>query len=229
MRLLVAQHLHAILQPAQEQIGLTQAIGMRLRQMPGRGQCAQGRQQGALAQHRLAPAADQLQGLHQEFDLADAAGAELQIVGELALLHFRIDHRLHLAQPVERGVVEIAAIDERPQGFEQFFAGGDVAGHRPRLDPGVTLPVAALALVVLLHRREAQRDPTGIAEGPQAQVHAMAEAVGGDIAEQLREALADAGEIGLRVQRPRAIAVAMRGEGIDQVDVGGEKIGRAHV
>ena len=219
MRLLVAQHLHAILQAAQEQIGLAQAIGMRLRQMPGRGQCAQGRQQGALAQHQLAPAADQLQGLHQEFDFANAAGAELQIVGELALLHLGIDHRLHLAQPVERGVVEIAAIDERPQGFEQFFAGSDVARHRPRLDPGVTFPVAALALVVLLHRREAQSHATGIAEGSQAQVHAMAETIGGDIAQQLREALADAGEIGLRIQRPRAVAVAMRRKGVDQVDV----------
>src|SRR5690606_8501494 len=170
----------------------------------------------------LAAAADQLQALHQEFDFADAAGAELEIVGQFALLHFAGDQRLHLAQAVDGAVVEVAAVDEGPQGAQQFLAGLDVAGHRPRLDPGVTFPVAALALEVLLHGIEAQGQPARGAEGAQAQVDAMAEALGGGVAQQLRQALAEAGEPGLRIQRPRAVALAGFAVGVDEVDVGAE-------
>ena len=114
----------------------------------------QRRQQAAFAQRRLAAAADQLQCLHQEFDLADAAGAALDVVGQFLARDFGGDRRLHRAQAVERAVVEVAAIDERPQRVEEALAGRDVARHRPRLLPGVALPVAAFALEVLLHRRE---------------------------------------------------------------------------
>ena len=165
---------------------------------------------------------DQLQRLHQEFDFAYAARPELEVVGHLAPLHFHIDQRLHLAQAIERGVVEVSAVDKRPQGFQQAFAGGKVAGNGPGLDPGIAFPVAAFALVILLHRREAQGQPARGAEGSQAQVDAMAEAVGGHFAEQLRQALADAGEVALGVQRARTVAVAVLGEGIDQVDVRGK-------
>src|SRR5204862_4635266 len=89
-------------------------------------------------------------------------------------------------------------------------------------DPGVALPVATLALVVLLHRGKAQCEPARGTEGPQAQVDAVAEAVGGDILEQLRQALADAREVFLRRERARALALAVFGEGVDEVDVGGE-------
>ena len=121
---------------------------------PAVDQRLQRRQQAAFAQRRLAAAADQLQGLHQEFDLADAARAALDVVGEFLARDFGGDRRLHLAQAVERAVVEVAAIDERPQRLEEALARGDVARHRPRLLPGVALPVAAFALEVLLHRRE---------------------------------------------------------------------------
>ncbi len=66
---------------------------------------------------RFAPGADQLHRLHQELDLTDAARAQFEVLGHLALLHLGIDHRLHFAQAVERGVVEVAAIDEWPQRF----------------------------------------------------------------------------------------------------------------
>src|SRR3546814_17831542 len=58
---------------------------------------------------------------------------------------------------------------------------------RARLLPGVALPVAALALEILLHRRERQRHPPGVAERPQAQVDEVAESVGRYLVEQFRQ------------------------------------------
>jgi hypothetical protein len=220
--LLVAQHLHAVFHASQQQVRRAQAL------RAGRGQRAellargQRRQQPALAQRRLAAAADQLQQLHDEFDFADAAGTELQVRGQILARDLGVDQRLHLAQAGERGVVEIAAVDERPQRLDQAFAGDKIAGDRPRLDPGVALPVAALALVVLLHRGEAQRDAPGAAERAQAQVDAEHVAVGGDFGEQLDQLLRDAGEERLVRERTRAVGLAVLGEREHQVDVGGK-------
>ena len=66
-------------------------------------------------QRRLAAAADQLEGLHDELDLADAAGAELDVVAQLAPLDLARDQLLHLAQRLEHAEVEVAAEDEGPQ------------------------------------------------------------------------------------------------------------------
>ena len=67
-------------------------------------------------QAAVAAAARQLQRLHDELDLADAARAELDVVGQLAPLHLALDQRLHLPQALEHAVVEVAAVDERTDG-----------------------------------------------------------------------------------------------------------------
>src|SRR3546814_585193 len=121
---------------------------------------------------------DQLQRLGEELDLADPARPALDVVGQILARDLRGDRRLHRAQAVERAEVEVAAVDEGPQRDQEIFALGDVTGHRARLLPGVALPVAALALEILLHRRERQCHPPGVAERPQAQVDAVAESVG---------------------------------------------------
>src|SRR5690606_19516603 len=115
----------------------------------------------------------------------------------------------HLAQAVERAVVEVAAVDERPQRAQETFAGRGVAGHRPRLLPGVALPVAALALEVLLHRRERPRDPPGVAERTQAQVDAVTEPVRRDFVEQPGQLLAEPRVVLLGDQRARTVAFAV--------------------
>ncbi len=164
----IAQHLQAVLQPAQKTVGLRQRrCGFGLH-VPGGGQRLQRVEQAAPAQRRLAPAADQLQRLHQEFDLADAAGAALDVIGQVLARHLGGDHRLHRAQAFQRAVVEVAAIDERPQRLQQARAGIEIARHRARLLPGVALPIAALALEIGLHRGERQRDAAGAAERAQA-------------------------------------------------------------
>lgn len=186
----IGQHLQAVLEPAQETVGHRQRrcrVGFHV---PGLRQRLQRRQQVATAQRRLAAAADQLQRLRQELDLADAARPALDVAGHVLARHFGGDHRLHRAQPVQRAVIEIAPVHEWPQRIEEALAGGDIAGHAARLLPGVALPIAALALEIQLHRRERQRHPPGVAERAQAQVDPMAEAVCGHLVQQLRQLLA---------------------------------------
>jgi hypothetical protein len=218
----VREHLQPVLDPAQRVVVVVQRLGQRGVEVSGRDRGVERGVERGGPQRGLAAATRQLRELDDELDLADAARAELDVVLELAPRDLGVDHRLHRAQAVDRVEVEVAPVDEGPQRFEQPRAGDAVARDRSRLDPRVALPVATLALVVLLHRREAERDAAGAAEGPQAQVDAVAEAVGGDVAEQLREALAEPGEPVLVVERPRAVARPGLREGEDQVDVGRE-------
>ncbi|MNV20350.1 hypothetical protein D3C71_1112440 [compost metagenome] len=218
----VAQHLQAVFHPAQEAIRGGQVVAIGFGHLPRFDQRAQRRQQATFAQRGFAPATDQLQSLRKEFDLADAAGAALDVIQPVLARDFGGDGRLHLAQAVQRGEIQIAAVDERPQRLQPRFTGGDVTGHRARLDPRIALPVAAFALEILVHAGEGQGHPPGGAERTQAQIDAVAEAFGGGFIEQPRQALAEPGEVLLGGQRAGAIGLPAVRVGVDQVDVGGE-------
>ena len=110
MGLLVVEHLQAVFEAAQKAIGLGHLIGG----LPGdpfaRGEPVQRVERGADAQVRLPPAGDELLRLHEEFDLADAAPPELQIMAldrdpRMALM--RVDLPLHGVNVGDGGVVEI--------------------------------------------------------------------------------------------------------------------------
>ena len=69
----------------------------------------------AAAQFRMPAAGDQLLGLHEELDLADAAAAELDVVAldrDLAVAAIGVDLPLHRVHVGDRGEVEILAPDE---------------------------------------------------------------------------------------------------------------------
>ena len=135
-------------------------------------------------------AGDQLLGLHEELDLADAAAAELDVValdGDLAMALVGVDLPLHRVDVGDRGEVEILAPDERRRRLEERFAGGDVAGAGARLDHRGALPVLARALVVVERRRGRDRDLGRGRVGPQPQVDAEHIAVAGALLQQLHE------------------------------------------
>ena len=75
---------------------------------------------GLTAQLRVAAAADELQRLRDELDLADAAGAELDVVGELAPRHLAAHLGVQAAHRREGAVVEVLAEDEGPDDVFQF-------------------------------------------------------------------------------------------------------------
>ena len=80
MRLLVVDHLQAVLDPAQKAIGLDHLVGGLRVDMAGQRQGTQRRAGAAQPQRGVAAAEDELLGLGEELDLADAAAAQLDVV-----------------------------------------------------------------------------------------------------------------------------------------------------
>src|SRR3569833_2429070 len=151
------------------------------------------------------------------------AGAELDVVFHALAFDLFLDQGLHLAQRAIGAEIEIAAEDEGAQQVQQFFAGGAVARHCRRLDPGVPLPLAAVALVIRGRRGEAHHQRTAVAERTQPHVDAKDEALGHRRVDRLNETLGEAAEIIFIRECPRAthgLTVLWIGE--DQVDVGGK-------
>lgn len=222
VRLRIAQHLQAVFQSTQEAI--------RLRERLASGGCDVARfhqrrkrwQQASFAQRRFATAADQLQRLDEEFDFANATGTALDVVGQFLARDFRGDRSLHFAQAIQRAVIEISPIDERPQRIEEAQSRICIARNGPRLLPRIAFPVASFALEVRLHRGERQGHAARVAERTQAQVDAMREALRRRFVEQLRQLLPQAREVILGRERTRAVAVAFLRIRVDEVDVGRE-------
>ncbi len=219
MRLRVAQHLQAVFQATQESVGVQQVGAILFGHLAGGDQRRQRVQQATLAQRRFAATADQLQRLREELDFTDTAGAALDVVVHLAARDLGGDRGLHLAQAIECGEIQIAAVDERTQRLQPRFARRDIPGDGARLQPGIALPVAAFALEVLVHAGERQRDAAGIAERAQAQIDAVAEAIHGGVIQQPRQALAKACEVFLGGERARAIGFAALRVGVDQIHI----------
>src|SRR6185436_11096345 len=91
-------------------------------------------------------------GLGEEFDLADAAATDFDVVAgdaDGAKAPKGMDLPLHGMNVRDRGKVEVFAPDEGRQILQQVRARGEVAGDRARLDQGRPLPVLAEALVVV--------------------------------------------------------------------------------
>ena len=88
----------------------------------------------ALAQVGVAAADDELAGLGEELDLADAALAELQVVaGHLDRAGEALvgaDAQPHVVGVLDRGEVEVAAPDEGAEAVEEGRAGGDARRRR---------------------------------------------------------------------------------------------------
>jgi hypothetical protein len=99
---------------------------------------------------------------------------------------------------------------------------GAVASERPRLDPGIALPLAALRVEVVLQHLEGADQRAGFAIGPQAHVHAEDLAVLGGVGDGVDQGTAESGEVFEVGNRPLPVGVAILGVDEDQVDVGGD-------
>src|SRR5262249_60375658 len=91
----------------------------------------------APAQLGMATAGDELLGLHEKLDLADAATAELDVVafdGDLVVAAIGVHLPLHGVHVSDRRVIEVLAPDGREELLEQSFAQGTVARSESRLE-----------------------------------------------------------------------------------------------
>ena len=220
--LLVLVHLQAVFQPPQEFVGGAELRRHGRRQHAVAGQARQRLQQRATLQPPLAAAAQQLERLHDEFDLADAAGAELDVVLQLAPRDLALDQRLHAAERFEHAEIQVTAIHERTHARAVDAVVERRARHRARLDPGVALPVAPLPLEVILEGRGARHQRSAGAERPQAHVDAESAALHGRRVQIADQQLSEPQEELLVRQRPLTRGLAVRREQEDQVDVRGE-------
>ena len=153
--LLVVQVLDAVFHLAQEDVGAAQRIGNLGAHQIGLHQALQGFQRGSAAQLGELAAAHHLQQLHDEFDLADAAARELDVIGALGVARAALggvvaDLAVQAAQRVKHRIVQIAA---EHKGQHHAAQGLDVGGldigqrrHDAALEPGKALPLPAVDL-----------------------------------------------------------------------------------
>src|SRR4051812_24738431 len=88
VRLRVIQILQPVLEVAQEHVGCGELVHGFRGEQTALGEERQYRKRRVAAQRRIATAADQLEELNDELDLANAARTELDVVGDVAALDF---------------------------------------------------------------------------------------------------------------------------------------------
>ena len=235
MGLLVVQVLDAVLDPAQKVVGLGQCFGRFLRHEAGLGQPGQCAQRRAGPEFGVLAAAHHLQQLHDEFDFADAAARQLDVVGAFrapgaAFAGMVAYLPVQYTQRVKHVVVQVAAEHERhhhtAQRQRSAFVPGAESRHHPAFQPGKALPFAALHMQVLFERPERNGRWPGIAVGPQCQVDPKDKAVLGDVANQGVERAHRFGKVLLvgNATAPLRVAggVAVLVVNVNQVDVAGD-------
>ena len=213
VRLLVVEVLDAVLDAAQQRVGVAQArAGAALHQAAG-DELVERLQRRARADLGEVAAANDEQQLDDELDLADPAARQLDVVGALgpaggAPLRLVAHLDVELAQALEDAVVEIAAIDEggdeRLQRQRATALDARARRDDPALQPGEALPLAAVRLQVVLEHRQARHRRARVAVRAQREVDAEDEAVLGDVADQRIEAARDLREVLVRADRCRA-------------------------
>ena len=208
--------MQAVFQVAQKGVGLQQLADRFRFQQAQFGQHGVGFAGAAQLQAAFAAAADQLEHLGDEFHLADAARPQLDVFRHVAARHLAADLRVQLAHGAVGTVIHVLAVHE---GAHQLRQVAVVAGHHPRLDPGVAFPLAALGDEVVLQHVEAAHQRTRVAVGAQAHVDAEHLAVLGDLVQGLDELLAQAFEELVVADHLLAAGVAVLGVDEDQVDV----------
>ena len=219
--LLVLHHLQAMFEGAQETIGLGKIARGVGAHMAGRLQGLERAERRGIAQRRIAPAQNQLLGLHEELDLADAAAPELDVVAgdrDLAMADMGVDLPLDRMDVLDGREIEIAPPDERRDGSEESRAGRGIAGAGARLDQRRALPVLTHLFVVVLGRFGRDGDLGGPRVGAQAQIDAEDVTLGVVLADQLDQLAHDVDGGGAR------IAALAEGEALgvvenDEVDV----------
>ncbi len=223
MGLLVLEVLQPVLEPAQENIRRRQLLDRRGGELAFHGERPEHLQRRARPQLGVAPPANQLERLRDELDLADAPGAELDVVGEVAARHLLADLRVQLPDRLDRAVVEILPEHERPDDLSELLGQARLAaGDDARLDPRVAFPLAPMREEVLLERVEARRERPGVAPRPQPHVDPEDLPVRGRVGEEADHALPEPHEELVMRERPRTGGLAFLRIHEHEVDVGGD-------
>ena len=220
MFLPVGDLLQPMLRRAQEPVRGAERLHRMGGEQPELAEPLEHRQETPVAQRRGASAAHHLERLRGELDLPDPPGTVLHAVLHALAGDLLLHHRLQRAQRLQRAEVDVAPVHERTQPLEQLRRQHHVAADRAGADQGVPLPVAAVGLVVLLERVEAEHERALGSERTQPHVDAVDEAVRGRLAEHPHELARELEEEAVVVDAaPSALGLSVLGKGEDEVDV----------
>ena len=153
--LLIFHHLQAVFEFAQEKIGGAQFRLRLLRDQATCGKCCKRFECCTPAQVGIAAAQYQLLGLDEEFDLANAATAELDVVTgdrDSAVAFMGVYLPLDRMNIFDCREIEILAPDERLHRLQKSLPRFGIAGTGTRLDHGRAFPVLAHRFVIMLRR-----------------------------------------------------------------------------
>ena len=141
-------NLQLVLDIAQEQVGLRELPRPALLHIAVNFQAVERLEGLRSTQARIAPAINQGQRLHDEFELANPAKAELYVaIDQVWRSQFALDLPLHRAKLAQRVEVQIAAINETAELADQALPESDRTGNRPRPQQRRPLPGLTEALV----------------------------------------------------------------------------------
>ena len=144
-------HLHAVFQVAQEGVsgGETRVFAVCEKALVA--QTEEGDDGAAVAHPLLTAAVQALQTLHQELDVADAAGRQLHVepAGRAALgCQFLADALAGFADGFNGAEIERALVNQRFDKLQQGGAGLALSGGEAGLDQHLLLPIARAVAVV---------------------------------------------------------------------------------
>ena len=230
--LLITHHLQAVFDLAVGKVKLGQVVSH------GLGNpilCRQGLQPAqccAVTKRWVAPPGDQLAGLGEELDLADAALAEFHVVvfdGEATVQPAMFaDAQAHVMGVLDGGEIKVFAPDKGGQRFEEPIPRRDIAAAGAGLDIGGAFPRTALGLVIAVGGGHGQADGRHAGIGAQAQVGAKDISTCHGVAEKARHFAGDADKGGAGLLPVVGITILI--EEADEVDVGGiVQLSRAHL
>ena len=223
MGLELVDDLEAVLDGSQKAERLAEEAPARLRQVAALGQAEDGPQAVTLAEPRVVPRVEELERLHQELDLADAAHAQLDVApldpfGAKGL----VDLRLHAADLGDDLGGHAWAEDEGADEVEEARGHARVARAEARLDQRLSLPQLRSLLqvrpVALQREDDAARPPLGA----EAEIHPKGVALVRHGLERFHDGPRSAGEVvavrDASLRAARGLPIIAIDE--DEVDVG---------
>ncbi len=195
--LLIIQILQAMLELAQEMICLGQLGHGLFRQLLFFLDALQDVERGPNAQIGITAAANQLEDLRDEFDFADAARAEFDVVMHFAAFDFLAQLRMQSSHRFIGAEIEIFAEYERthdPFHQDGLCVGIRMPGNDAALDPGVPLPFPALLKEIFLQHGKTDCQRTVFSMWPQTHIDPEHISVNGIIIQASDELAPEAGK-----------------------------------
>ena len=180
VRLLALRRLQAVLDIAQENIGRRQ-VGLYFGvDEVVVAELVEGGQRVASPQRRLVAAVDQLEHLREQLHLPDTAATLLDVDVEVAVTRMLpVGPRLVARELLDRGVIEVLAVDEGRDHVDESSPELRVARDGPRLEERESLERFPEALVVLRRLLQRVDEVAALAHRPQAHVDAVEIALAG--------------------------------------------------